>query len=88
MGQPSKDFALPEDRVASEEISEDRREESATPRTGRMAQNLLPPLHIGLGLTKNFVKTMDRTFIVTCLMYIFRKYITNVCGFLRNRSQF
>jgi len=29
-----------------------------------------------------------RTFIVTCLMYIFLKYIINVCGFLRNRSQF
>jgi len=27
-------------------------------------------------------------FIVKCLMYIFRKYIINVCGFLRNRSQF
>jgi len=49
---------------------------------------LLPPLHIKLGLTKNFVKTMDRTFIVTCLMYIFRKYIINICEFLRNRSQF
>ena len=39
MGQPSKDFALPEDRMASEEISEGWREECATPNTGRMAQN-------------------------------------------------
>jgi hypothetical protein len=39
MVQPSKDFALPEERLASEEISEGRREESATPSTGRMTQN-------------------------------------------------
>jgi len=39
MGQPSKGFALPEDRVASEEVSEGRREESAIPSTVRMAQN-------------------------------------------------
>jgi len=39
MGQPSKDFALLEDRMASEEISEGRREECATPSTGIMAQN-------------------------------------------------
>jgi len=39
MGQPSKDFALPEERLPSEEISEGRREECATPSTGRMAQN-------------------------------------------------
>ena len=39
MGQPSKDFALPEERLGSEEISEGRREECATPSTGRMAQN-------------------------------------------------
>jgi hypothetical protein len=61
MEQPSKDFALPEERLASEEISEGRREECATPSTGRMAQILLPPLHIKLGLMKNFVKAMDRT---------------------------
>jgi len=29
-----------------------------------------------------------RTFIVTCPMYRFLKYIINVCGFLGNRSQF
>jgi len=39
MGQPRKDFAFPEDRLASEEISEGRREECATPSIGRMAQN-------------------------------------------------
>ena len=39
MGQPSKDFALPEKRLASEEISEGRIEERATLSTGRMAQN-------------------------------------------------
>jgi len=37
--QPSKDFALPEERLASEEISECRIEECATPSTDRMAQN-------------------------------------------------
>ena len=39
MGQPSKDFVLPEERLASEEISEGRREKCATPSTGRMPQN-------------------------------------------------
>jgi hypothetical protein len=39
MGQPSKYFALPEERLASEEISEGWREECATPYTGRIAQN-------------------------------------------------
>jgi len=39
MGHPSKDFALPEERLASEEISEGRIEQCATPNTGRMAQN-------------------------------------------------
>jgi len=39
MGQPSIGFALPEDRMASKEISEGRREECATSSTGRMAQN-------------------------------------------------
>jgi hypothetical protein len=38
MGQLSKDFALPEERLASEEISEGRGEECATPTTDRMAQ--------------------------------------------------
>ena len=39
MGQPSKEFAFPEERLASEKISEGRREECSTPSTGRMAQN-------------------------------------------------
>jgi hypothetical protein len=39
MGQPSKYFALPEERMPSEETSECRRGESATPCTGRMTQN-------------------------------------------------
>jgi len=61
MGHLSEDSALPEERLASEEISEGRREECATPSTGRMAQNPATVLHIKIGLTKNFVKTMDRT---------------------------
>jgi len=40
MGQPSKDFALPEERLASEDISEGRIEECATPSTVRIAQNI------------------------------------------------
>jgi len=39
MGQPSKDFALPEERLTSEEISEGRIEECALPSTGRTTQN-------------------------------------------------
>jgi len=39
MGQQNKEFAFPEERMASEKISEGRREECATPSTGRMAQN-------------------------------------------------
>jgi len=30
----------------------------------------------------------NRTFIATCVLYIYLKYVINVCGFLRNRSQF
>ena len=46
MKQPSKAFALPEERLASEEISEGRREECATPSTGRIAQNpATTPIH-------------------------------------------
>ena len=33
-------------------------------------------------------RKQKRTFIVKCLLYIFLKYVINVCGFLRNRSQF
>jgi hypothetical protein len=39
MGQPSKDFALPEERLASEENSEGRREVCTKYSTGRMTQN-------------------------------------------------
>ena len=39
MGQQSKNFALPEERLSSEGNSEGRREECATPSTGRLAQN-------------------------------------------------
>jgi len=39
MGQTSKDFALPDERMASKEISERLREECATPTIGRMTQN-------------------------------------------------
>ena len=61
MGKPSKDFAFPEERLASEKISESRREECATPSTGRMHKILLPPLHIEIGLMENFVKATDQT---------------------------
>jgi len=39
MGQPNKNFTFPVEKLASEKISEGRREECATPSTGRMAQN-------------------------------------------------
>jgi len=39
MGQPSKNFALPEERQASDESSEGRTAECATPSSGRMTQN-------------------------------------------------
>jgi len=39
MGQLNKYLALPEASLSSEEISEGRAEECATPSTGRMAQN-------------------------------------------------
>jgi len=39
MGQSRKDFALPEERLVSEKISEGRIEECATPSTDRMVQN-------------------------------------------------
>jgi len=49
-------------RLSSEEISEGQKEEYATPSTRRMTQNpATPPLHIRLGLMKNFVKAMDQT---------------------------
>ena len=39
MEHPNKDFALPEERLASEEISEGGIKECATPSTGRMRKN-------------------------------------------------
>ena len=39
VGQPSKNSALPEQRLAVKEISEGRRKEYATASTGRKAQN-------------------------------------------------
>jgi hypothetical protein len=61
MGQSSRDLALPEERLASEEIFESWREECATPCTDRMAQNpATAPTHQTLS-DKNFVKAMDRT---------------------------
>jgi len=46
MGQLSKDSALPEERLASEELSEGQTEECATPSNGRMAQNpVTAPAH-------------------------------------------
>jgi hypothetical protein len=39
MGQPNKEFALPEERLVSEDISVGQREECSTPCTGRMTQN-------------------------------------------------
>ena len=61
MGQPSKEFALPEDRLASEEISEGLIEEFATPCTGRMTQNpAIAPTHHTRS-DGNFVKAMNRT---------------------------
>jgi len=39
MGQLNKDFALLEEKIAPEEISEGQREECASPNTSRVAQN-------------------------------------------------
>jgi hypothetical protein len=61
MGQPSKNFALPAERLALEKISDGRREECATPCIGRMAQNpSTAPTHQSRS-DKYFVKAMDRT---------------------------
>jgi hypothetical protein len=61
MGQLSKDFALPEERLTSGEISEGQSEEYATPSTGRMAQNpATAPTHQTQSDDK-LVKAMDQT---------------------------
>jgi len=61
MGQPRKDFALTEERLTSEEISEGRRENVQNPALAEWHKILIPPLHIKFGLMKNFVKAMDRS---------------------------
>jgi hypothetical protein len=61
MGQPSKDFALPEERLASEEISEFGEKNVQHPALTEWHKILLLPLHIKFGLMKNFVKATDRT---------------------------
>jgi hypothetical protein len=45
-------------------------------------------LHYGHKRQARRSRKQKRTFIFKCLMDIFLKYIINVCGFLRNRSQF
>jgi len=40
--------------------------------TSRIQQNLLPPLHIKLGRTKNFVRTMDQ--VGPALRYFAKKF--------------
>lgn len=62
MGQSSKDFALWEERLASDEIFADWREERATPINYRI-KILAPSPHIKLGLVKSFVKSMDMTWL-------------------------
>jgi hypothetical protein len=75
MGQPSKDFALPEERLASEEISVGWREECATPSTGRMAQNpTTTPTHQTRSDEK-LRKSMDRTGLV--FKYLAEKFRFN-----------
>ena len=72
MGQPNKDFALPEERLASEDISNGRREEFATPTTSRIAQNsATAPAHQTRS-DENFVKSMDRT--GSAFMYLAEKF--------------
>jgi len=62
MGQPSKDFALPEERGWPQRKSLKVGEKNVqNPALAEWHKILLPPLHIKLGLMKNFVKAMDRT---------------------------
>jgi len=72
MGQPTKGFALPEERLASEEISEGRREECATPSTGRTTQNPATALKHHTRSDEIFVKAMDRT--GSAFKYLAEKY--------------
>jgi len=62
MGQPSKDFAFPEERDWPQKKSLKIGEKNVQhPALAEWHKILLPPLHIKLGLMKNFVKAMDRT---------------------------
>jgi len=62
VGQPSKDFAFPEERDWPQRKSLKAREKNVQhPALAEWHKMLLPPLHIKLSLMKNFVKAMDRT---------------------------
>jgi hypothetical protein len=62
MEQPSKDFAVAQERLDSEEISEIQREECATTCTGGMTQNhAIAHTHQTWPDKKNIVTAMDRT---------------------------
>jgi len=62
MGQPSKDFAFPEERDWPQRKSLKVGEKNVQHRAlAEWHKILLPPQHIKLGLMKNFVKAMDWT---------------------------
>jgi hypothetical protein len=60
MGQPSKDFALPADWPHRKSLKI-RQKNMPHPALAEWHKILLPPLHIKLGLMKNFVSAMDWT---------------------------
>ena len=59
MGQPNKDFSLPEDRLAQRKTLKVAEKKVQQPALAEWHNILLPPLHIKLGLMKNFAKAMD-----------------------------
>jgi len=62
MGQPSKDFAFPEERDWPQRKSLKVGEKNVQhPALAEWHRIVLPPLHIKLSLMKNFIKAMDRT---------------------------
>jgi len=62
MGQPSKDFAFPEERDWPQRKSLKVGEKNVQhPALAEWHRIVLPPLHINLSLMKNFIKAMDRT---------------------------
>jgi hypothetical protein len=62
MGEPSKDFALPEERDwPQRKLLKVGKKNVLHPALAEQHGILLPPLHIKLGLMKNFVKAIDRT---------------------------